>query len=176
VPLTLVTAIGSATANSYNTVAALDAMAAEAYPEPTDWTALGDDPKARIAAEGTRVLDQLTFPGFRADDVQALEWPRHSVEKPSRVACYTTTEIPTGILRAHARICWFLAEQNAAGITDPFAAPANTGLSSIDLGDELRMAFEKGATSDAPGEVFLRTVICPMLNHLVMASQARTVR
>lgn len=173
--LALVTTVGAATANCYNTVAEVDAFAEQELIDPVAWSILNTEPRLRVMLAGMRVLERLTFPGERVDGTQALEWPRRCVTKADGYYQYATTEIPAGIKQAHAKLVFFLAEQLRFGV-DPFGVVAEAGLSSISFGGELSMAFEKGSTQRSTGEQYLSTVIMPFLGHLVRATQASTVR
>lgn len=73
---TLVATVGSATANSYVTVAAADTYFDERL-NVTDWTTLsGDDDKERALIMATRRLDLEEYEGEKTDIAQALKWPR----------------------------------------------------------------------------------------------------
>lgn len=173
--ITLVATVGASTANSYNTVAGLDAAAALLFPRPEAYESAGDDDVARAAVTATQFLDQMQCVADRVDGVQALAWPRYPVPRPSGTSYYETTEIPPEVPLAHARLTFYLLEQQDKGI-DPFAVPEKSGLSQIAFGSELSMSFEAGATSVTPGRRFLNTVIRTILGPLVYAPGVRTVR
>ena len=175
---TLDATVGGSAANSYNTALELDAVALELYPAPTAWAGIDTDARTRAAIAATRVLDLERFPEDRVNETQALEWPRDGVLKGFGLwGCWPITVIPTPVKTAHARLTFFLAEQVVAGV-DPFAPNPDAGLSSMNLGYEIHMVFEKHATSVTAGAQFMATVVRPLLaqHGLVYASQPRIVR
>lgn len=172
--LTLVTTVGSATANSYNTTAEIDAVAAELLPAPVTWDIQSTDIKARAMVQATRLIDRLPAPGDRVDDTQALAWPRAGVSRPSELDTYSTTAIPAPVKLAHARLSLYLVEQHALGL-EPFA-PAEGGIQAITFGNELSMQFEAGATNASDGARFMAAVVRPILGPLCLAAQPRLVR
>lgn len=173
--ITLVATVGSASANSYNTAAGLDAVAETLLPRPTAYETADADDVARAAVTATRFLEAMEFVGERVDDTQALEWPRYGVRLPTGAGYYEDDEIPTPVLQAHARLTFYLIEQAKKGL-DPFAVPEKAGLAGIDFGSELSMRFEAGATSVTPGRRFLASVVRPILGPLVFVAQPKVVR
>ena len=69
---------GSASANSYLTIAAADTIA-ESMLGTLAWTTATSDQKTRALITATRGLDTLTWIGDRATTTQALDWPRSNV-------------------------------------------------------------------------------------------------
>ena len=171
----LVATVGSASANSYNTAADLDAVAETLYPRPTAYETADADDVARAAVTATQFLEQMEYIGTKADVLQALSWPRAGVRLPTGAGYYDTDEIPEPVTRAHALLTFYLITEATAG-RDPFAVPEKAGLSGIAFGSELRMDFENGATSITPGRRFLATVVRPTLGVLVYAEQLRVIR
>src|SRR5579864_3114860 len=127
-PIVLDATIGGSTTNTYNLIADLDAAAALLFPAPVSWGTANSDTQNRAAVMAARILDRERFPGERATDLQAREWPRAKVRKPDArqrttgfgPGFYLTTEIPPAIPDAHAQLTFFLVDQVALGI-DPFA-------------------------------------------------------
>lgn len=173
--LALVSTIGGATANTYNSLAELEVEAGLLLPPSLAWENAQEEVRIAAAIGATRVLDQLRWVGERAGGTQALEHPRSGLPKPGGWADYLPTEIAVAVKRAHARLTFFLVEEAEAG-RNPFAGAEDAGLASISFGSELAMTFEPGTTSVAPLERFLRQVIRPMLRGLILADQARAVR
>lgn len=95
--VTVVATVGSASANSYITVATADDLA-NLYLGTLNWTSASTDNKGRALIMATRYLDELSYIGERATSTQALAWPR------SEAACgdwsFTTSEIPQPIKQA----------------------------------------------------------------------------
>jgi hypothetical protein len=79
VAVTIVETVGSASANSFVTVAEAD-LYLEARLNSSAWT--GTEPKKIALVEATRALSHLTWKGYRTDDVQALSFPRIGVTDP----------------------------------------------------------------------------------------------
>jgi hypothetical protein len=116
--------IGSATANSYITLAdaqaIVDGMVEDA--DVTAWATATTDQKNRALYSATQRLDRERYLGARATDTQALQWPRTGVRKPDtyintysigfpfRITTdyYTDTEIPDQIKRAQVALAVFL--------------------------------------------------------------------
>lgn len=175
--LALVTTVGGATSNSYATLAQVATVMDELLPVPEAWATATADRKNRALVKATRILDQrMAWRGERVDDTQALEWPRVGVPKPSGLYSYDSDEIPGPVTTAQARLALFLLEQDDAG-TDPFAPADAAGIQAMDLGNELSLTFEKGATAASEGARFLANTIRPILGALCFAAgQPRTVR
>jgi len=76
--------VGSASANSYLTLAAaqeiIDGFVQDA--DVTAWASATTDQKSRALFTATQRLDRERFLGARATDTQALQWPRTGVRKP----------------------------------------------------------------------------------------------
>src|SRR5690348_768343 len=96
---TIIATVGSATANSFVTVAECDAYCdgrsnADAWNNESD-----DDKKARALIDATRELSNKNWVGAgRVDATQALSWPRAFALNPDLAwtgyAYYGTTEVP----------------------------------------------------------------------------------
>jgi hypothetical protein len=82
--VTVVTTVGSASANSYASVTEADAEL-EAHPDVATWTALTDPEKGRALILATQRIDQEPFegstvnplPGTSDEAAQALKFPRN---------------------------------------------------------------------------------------------------
>ena len=123
---------GSASANSYMTLAEADAYV-EAMVLSTDaaqWDSGNVDSRNRALTAATQRLDRERFLGARATDTQALQWPRTGVRKPDtyvntyatgfpfRISddYFTDTEIPNQIQRAQIELAVYL-HNNKDGIS-----------------------------------------------------------
>lgn len=123
-PISIDATVGGASANSYVTLAAAQAIV-DGLIENDDVTAWGTattDQKNRALYTATQRLDRERFLGARATDTQALQWPRDGVRKPDtyintyavgfpfRITTdyYTTTEIPDQIKRAQVELALYL--------------------------------------------------------------------
>lgn len=173
--LTIVATVGSASANSYATEAECSAVADELLRPPMGWDRADGDRRARAMVRALRILDScFDFPGDRVDATQALEWPRYPVPTPSGLTTYDSTEIPSPLKTAQARLAFYLLDQDNAGV-DPFAPTEGGDLRSIDLGNELSMTFEPGTAQVSAGARFLASVIRLILGDLCYAAQPRIV-
>jgi hypothetical protein len=154
--MTLVTTIGSASANSYNSLTQLDAYA-ETTEWAADWDATDDDAKEIFAMRAARALDTLPFLGTVIDIVQALQFPREGITDPTG-ALYVTTAYPAAIVRAHAHLTvYFSSLEDGA---EPFNVDETSKFSSLSVGP-VSMDFRPSTGPD--GGTFLATVIAPML-------------
>lgn len=119
---TLVATAGSATANSYITVAA----ATTYFDERTNvanWTAADGDDQARALISATRRLDVEAYKGDKATQGQALEWPRIGATNRDGYD-YDTATIPTFLEQATSELALRVLNDDANS-TDSFA---DTGL------------------------------------------------
>ena len=177
--LTLVETAGSATANTYCTLAEALAYGETVFPateaEPFAEAAPDDQKRALLAA--TVALDQLRarLAGLRATSTQALEYPRSGILKPDRSTYYDTTEIPASVKQAEARLAMYLVKQGKANALDG-GFTTTPGLTSISLGSELSMSFDGVESGVSDSQRFLASVIFPILGNLVRAGQPRLVR
>ena len=123
--------VGSASANSYLTLAAaqeiIDGFVQDA--DVTAWASATTDLKNRALFTATQRLDRERFLGARATDTQALQWPRTGVRKPDtyintyavgfpfRITTdyYTDTEIPQQVQYAQVVLATYL-NNNPDGI------------------------------------------------------------
>jgi len=179
-PITIDTTIGGASANSYNTIAQLDAYALGVNPDAAAaWAALAtDDAKAPFAVRATRILDTIAFPGTMVAFAQALQWPRWGVVAPVGFAFgvpwsdyyYPPDVIPPAVLAAHAALAVFLAVHASS---DPFG-PGDAGpLSALKVG-AVDLTFREGAQT--VGRDFLAREIYPILAAGKCAGAAHSVR
>jgi len=127
----IVATVGSASANSYLTLAdaqtIIDGLVEDA--DVTAWASATTDQKNRALYTATQRLDRERYLGARATDTQALQWPRTGVRKPDtyintytvgfpfRISTdyFTDTEIPDQIKRAQVALAVYL-HNNPDGI------------------------------------------------------------
>ena len=102
--ITIVETVSSATANSYQTLAAAQAII-DGLVEDDDvvaWSSATTDQKNRALVTATKRIDRERFIGARAKQDQALQWPRQGVRKPdtftstyTSAVSYTHLTLPT---------------------------------------------------------------------------------
>ena len=76
--VTVTATAGSASANSYLTVAGGDTLANLAL-GTLSWATATNDDKGRALITATRHLEELEWAGYRASTAQALAWPRSGI-------------------------------------------------------------------------------------------------
>lgn len=76
--VTVTATAGSASANSYLSVAGGDTLANLAL-GTLSWSSASNDDKGRALITATRHLDELEWAGYRASTAQALSWPRSGI-------------------------------------------------------------------------------------------------
>ncbi len=127
---------GKTDANSYADVAEGDAYF-EGHLYASAWTAATADTKAAALVMATRLVDsQVQFNGFRANETQALQWPRERCPDPDRnlvtssplspvLSNFVPSDlVPKGVADA---VCEMARELL---IVDRTAAPPGEGISS----------------------------------------------
>ena len=122
--ISIVETVGSATANSYVTLAQAQAFI-DGLIENDDIVAWGtstSDQKNRALFSATQRIDRERFLGARTNDEQALEWPRSGVKKPYtytstynalypsnlQPAFYADNEIPKRVKHAQIHLAVYL--------------------------------------------------------------------
>jgi hypothetical protein len=124
--ITIVATAGSASANSYITLSDANAIVEGLVPDDdvVAWEAgsTSDDYRNRALYTACQRIDRERFLGARADDTQALQWPRTGVRKPDtyintyatgfpfRITAdfFTDTEIPEQIKKAQVVLAVYL--------------------------------------------------------------------
>jgi len=123
-PISINATVGSASANSYLTLADAQAII-DGFVEDADvvaWASATTDQKNRALYSATQRLDRERFLGARATDTQALQWPRTGVRKPDtyintyavgfpfRITTdyFTDTEIPDQVKKAQVVLAVYL--------------------------------------------------------------------
>jgi hypothetical protein len=126
VALTIVATAGSASANSFVTLAE-----AETYMEgrgnKATWTAAADADKNIALVEATRDIDAMDFIGYVAESTQSLAWPRQWAVDPDDPSqnYYATNEIPTRVKDATSELAF---QYIKAGTTDVAAIDSKTNV------------------------------------------------
>lgn len=148
--IVLVATPGAATANSYATLAEVDAYALTrpvAWDETSVWDDADTDDKNRAIVTAAWMLDEyVEWDGSATDDIQAMAWPRVGMVTPNG---YTVehTEIPERLKRANAELAMQLLITNRAADSE-----ADTqGLKKLDVGPislEFAGSIEVKAISD----------------------------
>lgn len=141
-PVAIVATVGSASANSYVTLADANTEL-EARLNATLWDAATTDTKNRALVEAQRTLQTLEWKGSRVDATQVLAWPRQYVENPDapfdatasrpfdETLYYAATIIPDRVRQAQVEIAFQFVN---AGTTDLAALPATDGVVQETIG------------------------------------------
>lgn len=125
--VTIVATAGSASANSFTTLAAAESYLEGRLPSPTTWDAATGDTKNRALVSATRWLTTLAWRGRVAASDQALAWPRQGVPDPDALAgTYLATDtIPTRVVNATIELALAMVD---AGTTDIAALDSTIGI------------------------------------------------
>jgi hypothetical protein len=129
---TLVATAGSASANSFATVAEGDTYC-DARLNATAWGDETNDEKARALIQATLELNTYTYIGTTVTTTQALVWPRQwAVDPDSPLGDYfDTTEIPTRLKNA---TCELALQYIIAGTTDLSLLDSTAGVIEKTIG------------------------------------------
>lgn len=125
----IVATVGSASANSFVTLAEA-ATYMEARLNASTWeTDASTDTKNRALVEATRELDSLGWVGRRAADTQALSWPRDLAVDPDSPNAwfYDDDEIPQRVKDATCELAFQFVK---SGTTDVAALDATNNIIS----------------------------------------------
>ncbi len=157
--LTLIveTGEGLANSNTYASRATCDAFA-ESRLYSTAWTSATDANKDAALVQATRTIDQeIQFAGYRANELQALQWPRAECPDPDAppVGGYGGMVHPrfssgqfvdsTIVPRAIVDACCELAIQMLAG--DRTGDSQAEGVKRIDLAGAIEIEFKSGESA-----------------------------
>jgi hypothetical protein len=185
-PITINATVGSASANSYLTLADAQAIV-DGFVEDEDviaWASATTDQKNRALYSATERLDRERFLGARATDTQSLQWPRTGVRKPDtyintyavgfpfRITTdyFTDTEIPDQVKKAQVVLAVYLNNNkdglSLSGIEDYRSVQIGTlrvesaGASSMATGaDRVPPIFERyltGLRISGPGNFAIK--------------------
>jgi hypothetical protein len=131
------TGSGSATANSYLTVAEADQYTENYFRGKTAWTSLSDALKQRYLREATQSVDAIYGPrwrGYRWSSTQALDWPRQAVVT-SEGWDVNADEIPDAVKRATMEFAW----RHLQGADLPDADGTSALIPDTDEGQNLKV-------------------------------------
>lgn len=132
---TLVSTLGSASANSYQAVADATTYFANTLFE-AQWTALSADTKAQALITACTWLETLSYTGTRVSTTQALQWPREATS--SGGTTNDGTSIPKEIRAAQAELALALATTptamtGALGSTNTYGATKREKLDALEV-------------------------------------------
>ena len=123
---------GKADANSYASAADGDAYH-DGHLYATAWTSAAADRKAAALVMATRLIDsQYQFGGTKANDGQALQWPREDCHDPDADGWNGGTVAGNAVPKAVADATCEMARELL--IADRTAAPAGEGLKYLNDG------------------------------------------
>lgn len=124
---TVVDTVGSASANSYLSVASATSLLDERLGIAA-WTDATADDKARAVIMATREIDSFRYVGYKISQAQALEWPRTEQVEASDT-------IPVYIQRACAeQALWVLQNSDTGGRSERQALQAQ-GVTEYSVGN-----------------------------------------
>ena len=147
--IVIVATPNAANANSYLTLADAQAIV-DGFVQDDDvqhWGSGNTDSRNRALCTAAQRLDRERYPGARATDTQALQWPRTGVRKPDtyintyavgfpfRITTdyFTDTEIPTQIKYAQTVLAVFLHNNTDALGLSGLEDYKNVKIGSIDV-------------------------------------------
>lgn len=118
-PLTLVTDLGDAAANAYTDLASVRAVAAYRGAAGAAFNLLTDDQASSAIATMSADIDSSDWDGEKADDAQAMAWPRTGT-------LHSGTGAPPEVVRATIEGSIAIGARFAPGYTaDPLNPPAD---------------------------------------------------
>ena len=168
---------GLSNANSYADVADGDAYF-EGHLYASVWTAATSGTKAAALVMATRLVDsQFQFNGFRANESQALQWPRERCPDPDRNLVTATTLspvltnfVPTNLVPkpVAAAVCEMARELL---IADRTAAPPGEGISSTQSSSSAHDA--SGGTSSQTSISYSKEDTRPIMSRVAQAMLAK---
>lgn len=132
--------VGSASANSYVTEAAIDTYADEmGGPNALAWEESSE--RLQLMIRATRMLDALHWLGRKAASTQALQWPRDYVVDPDSPTgeYFNNKAIPTRIKRAQMELVLAMA--------GGFEAPGSSDAIKSKEMDGVRIDYAGGRVS-----------------------------
>ena len=128
--MALIETPGSASANTYATLAEFNAYAANRVPSLTWFTAATDAQKEAALQAAARSLDAcFTWTGTAVDDIQALTWPRSGMTTRNGFAIATTV-VPVDLKNAQCEMALQLGAGDRLGDNDPL----RKGVTSLKAG------------------------------------------
>ena len=119
---------GKVDANAYANAADGDAYH-EGHLYATAWTGASEGQKETALVMATRLIDaEYQFGGVKANDGQALQWPREECRDPDGAGFLTSDVVPRAVVDATCELARELL------IADRTAAPAGEGLKYQNVG------------------------------------------
>lgn len=150
----IVTTVGSATANSYISIADADTYH-ETHISPETWDNATTDEKCRALQTATRMLDQwFDWHGSPVGSTQALLWPRVGAVGPNGYEL-ASDAIPTLIEQATAELARQLLDADRTADSDV----ETQGLSQLTAGS-VSMTFRGVSAKPIPDAVL--TMVSPL--------------
>jgi hypothetical protein len=139
----IVTTPGSANANAYVDAAFVDQYHLDRPAPSIPWSTYSADQKAAAILWATVLLDSMwCWTGYPTDAVQALQWPRGGMLRPSGWDYVGTNEIPIQLKRA----CAEFARQLAAADRTADSDVETQGISSLRAGP-VSLTFKDDVTA-----------------------------
>lgn len=123
-PLTIDATAGSASANSFVTLAEA-ASYLEARLNTSTWDDADTDTQNRALVEATREVSNKEFIGRQATSTQALAWPRWYATDPATGWYYDSSVVPDRVKNATIELAFQFVN---AGTTDLASADPNAGV------------------------------------------------
>ena len=166
---------GKVDANTYADVANADAyFAGHLY--ASAWTGATTDSKAAALVMATRLIDaEYQFNGFKAHDVQALQWPREKCPDPdaSQVSISVLgwvgdnfvepDLVPSAVVQATCEMARELL------IADRTASPAGEGLDSVATAHATHAASGTGSDSTSSTTKYSKSDTRPIISRVAQA-------
>jgi hypothetical protein len=141
---------GKSNANSYTSIAEGDAYH-DAHLYSSDWTGATDATKDIALAMATRQLDEkFTWDGTKANETNALQWPRHNTTDRGGYAI-ESTEIPQDLINATAELARLLIG------SDRTAESGTKGFSELKAGS-LMMKIDKSDSAKVMDDTIISMV------------------
>jgi hypothetical protein len=174
----LVATAGSASANSYTTLAyALNYFTYERVGGSV-WLGFSDDEREAALIQATRELERKRYKGARVTATQALSWPRYGVPKRdsgqyaedisgSGDAYYASNSVPADMQKACCELA--LSYLQTLSTSDATAGLDLSAFKSVKLGDD-SFVMRDGQVEMMPKEVTV------FLRDFLLTSQAQILR
>jgi len=102
VTLTLISTIGGATSNAYASEATITALL-EGRPGSSAWTTASVPTREQAIVGATMRLEQESYAGYRASELQRLKWPRSGCYTDDGYL-YSSAAMPTPLVQATAEL------------------------------------------------------------------------
>ena len=166
---------GKVDANSYASVTDADAYF-EGHLYASAWTGTTADSKAAALVMATRLIDaEYQFNGFRAHDVQALQWPREKCPDPDASVVSVSVLgwvgdnfvepdlVPAPVVRATCEMARELL------IADRTASPAGEGLDTVTAAHATHASSGAGSDSTSSTTKYCKSDTRPVISRVAQA-------